>query len=141
MVEYSKRAIKKIRAALDSLSPDPALITLTYRDPESIRNIADMRKRVTNFIQRAGCNRDIPWIATCDMLRDGTEVHHHVVTHGLGLVDRDFIARCWEYGLVDFTDTSDCVDLALYLSKCICVFGHYQEMDLRGENSNGSEKA
>ena len=130
MVEYSKRAIKKIRAALDSLSPDPALLTLTYRDPESIRNIADMRKRVTNFIQRAGCNRDIPWIATCDMLRDGTWVHHHVVTHGLGLADRDFIARCWEYGLVDFTDTSDCVDLALYLSKCVYVFGHYHGGDL-----------
>ena len=63
MAEYTKHVIKKIRAALDSLSPDPALITLTYRNPESIRNIADMRKRVTNFIQRAGCNRDIPWIA------------------------------------------------------------------------------
>lgn len=126
MAEYTKHVIKKIRAALGSLSPDPALITLTYRDPESIRNIADMRKRVTNFIQRAGCNRDIPWIATCDVLRDGTEVHHHVVTQGLILVDRDFIARCWEYGLVDFTDTSDCVDLALYLSKCVYVFGHYQ---------------
>lgn len=141
MAEYTKHVIKKIRAALDSLSPDPALITLTYRDPESIRNIADMRKRVTNFIQRAGCNRDIPWIATCDMLRDGTWVHHHVVTHGLGLADRDFIARCWEYGLVDFTDTSDCVDLALYLSKCVYVFGHYQEMDLRGEDNDGTEKA
>lgn len=141
MAEYTKHVIKKIRAALDSLSPDPALITLTYRDPESIRCINEMRQRVTDFIQRAGCHRDIPWIATCDLLRDGTEVHHHVVTHGLGLVDRDFIARCWEYGLVDFTDTSDCVDLALYLSKCICVFGHYQEMDLRGENSNGTEKA
>ena len=123
--EYSKQAIKKIRAALDSFSPDPALITLTYRDSVSIRCIHDMRQRVTDFIQRAGGKRDIPWIATCDMLHNGIYVHHHVVTQGLALVDQDFIARCWEYGQVNFADTSDCVDLALYLSKCVYVFGHY----------------
>lgn len=136
MVEYSKRAIKKIRAALDSFSHDPALITLTYREPESIRCINEMRQRVTDFIQRAGCNRDIRWIATCDVMRDGTEVHHHVVTQGLILVDRDFIARCWEYGQVYFADMADYVDLAQYLSKCVYVFGHYPE---RGHNMDEIE--